>query len=177
MNFDDIDYLKNGTHRQKQAYAVLTRYTVLEKLAVYDALLVGTIPLTIDIDTSDLDIICFYTKKQDLLAVVNDNFGSCMDFSIKEHHGEGNPIIAKFILDDFTIEIFAQTIPTKEQLAYRHMVIEHAILVSKGEPFRQQIIELKKQGIKTEPAFGMLLGLTNNPYEELLNYRIDDVHP
>lgn len=47
------------------------------------------------------------------------------------------------------------------------MIAEYKILQAKGEEFKQKIIELKKQGIKTEPAFGMLLGL-ENPYEELL---------
>jgi hypothetical protein len=49
------------------------------------------------------------------------------------------------------------------------MIAEYKILQEEGEEFKQKIIELKKQGIKTEPAFGILLGL-ENPYEDLLKY-------
>jgi hypothetical protein len=73
------------------------------------------------------------------------------------------------MLEEFPIEIFGQNKPTIEQNAYRHMIAEYKILEEKGEEFKQKIIELKKQGIKTEPAFGMLLGL-ENPYEDLLKF-------
>jgi hypothetical protein len=39
------------------------------------------------------------------------------------------------------------------------MIIEYEILQTKGENFRLEIIKLKQQGYKTEPVFGMLLGL------------------
>jgi hypothetical protein len=48
------------------------------------------------------------------------------------------------------------------------MLVEHRILKEKGEVFRQQIIELKKQGYKTEPAFGKLLEIEGDAYEYLL---------
>lgn len=73
------------------------------------------------------------------------------------------------MLEGFPIEIFGQNKPTTQQNAYLHMVAEYKILQEKGEKFKQKIIELKKQGIKTEPAFGMLLGL-ENPYEDLLKF-------
>ncbi|MGL5579695.1 MAG: DUF4269 domain-containing protein, partial [Cetobacterium sp.] len=34
--------------------------------------------------------------------------------------------------------------------------------------FRQKIIELKKDGMKTEPAFAFLLKLEGNPYDKIL---------
>jgi len=49
------------------------------------------------------------------------------------------------------------------------MIIEYRILLEKGEDFRKQLIELKRQGLKTEPAFALLLGLEGNPYTELLS--------
>ena len=36
--------------------------------------------------------------------------------------------------------------------------------------WQELIIELKKKGIKTEPAFAMLLDLKGDPYDELLKY-------
>ena len=51
------------------------------------------------------------------------------------------------------------------------MIIEAEILEEKGEDFRQKIIELKKSGIKTEPAFAQLLNLKGDPYEALINFK------
>lgn len=52
------------------------------------------------------------------------------------------------------------------------MLIEHQILQSENEDFRLKIIELKKNGYKTEPAFAKLLDLEGNPYHALLAYQI-----
>jgi hypothetical protein len=50
------------------------------------------------------------------------------------------------------------------------MITEFRILQLRGEEFRHDIIALKKSGLKTEPAFASLLGLSGDPYEALLNY-------
>lgn len=49
------------------------------------------------------------------------------------------------------------------------MLIEYNLLKTYGDPFRERIIQLKKQGIKTEPAFAQLLGLKGDPYLALLD--------
>lgn len=64
-----------------------------------------------------------------------------------------------------------------QQFAYRHLIIEYNLLNQYGEKFRQQIIELKRQGHKTEPAFGLALGLTGDPYMELLKFETTDKSP
>lgn len=51
------------------------------------------------------------------------------------------------------------------------MIIEHKILIEKGEDFRLQVIQLKEQGYKTEPAFAHLLDLSGDPYDELLKFK------
>jgi len=52
------------------------------------------------------------------------------------------------------------------------MIIEYEILKTKGENFRLEIIKLKQNGYKTEPAFAFLLGLNGDSYSELLKYQI-----
>ncbi len=172
IDFENIEYLKFGNAKQQLAYKVLTKYEVLSELKQFDPILVGTIPINIDIKNSDLDIICYCKEVLEFKKIIKDNFSNCKDFKIWEQSGlEHNAIVANFILNDYEIEIFGQDIPTKHQNAYRHMIIEHKILIERGEEFRQKIIELKQQGYKTEPAFGILLGLNENPYIELLNYK------
>ncbi|PWN59658.1 DUF4269 domain-containing protein [Chryseobacterium viscerum] len=174
LDFTRIDYLKDGNERQRRAYEVLTKYNVFEKLSNYSPVLAGTIPIEIDIEGSDLDIICEVALRfeEDFLDEIM--FSKLIPYDVETKveypiiNGE-KCITLNFMLEGFPIEIFGQNRPTIRQNAYLHMVAEYKILQEKGEEFKQKIIELKKQGIKTEPAFGMLLGL-ENPYEDLLKF-------
>ncbi len=176
MNFDNIEYLQHGNNRQRHAYAVLTNSQILSKLKQFDPILVGTIPINIDIENSDLDIICSIANKQEFQKSITDNFSNEEKFSIRELPNLNTfAIVANFFLDGFEIEIFGQTIPTRQQFAYRHMIVEHNLLNKYGEAFRQQIIELKRQGHKTESAFALAFGLKGNPYTEILKFESDRI--
>ncbi|MFW0715759.1 DUF4269 domain-containing protein [Pedobacter sp. N23S346] len=168
MNFLDITYLKSGTEKQQKAYQILTTNSILEKLNSYTPILVGTIPINIDVETSDLDIVCNVQDKEEFINTLKTYFSNENGFIISEN-SMLKSIKANFLIEDFEIEIFGQNIPSQEQNGYRHMLIEHKVLVEKGEAFRLEIIKLKKQGYKTEPAFAKLLGLPGNAYEALLN--------
>ncbi|MCP2028790.1 hypothetical protein L1276_003961 [Flavobacterium sp. HSC-32F16] len=173
IDFTNIEYLKTGNPRQIQAYKILTRNKVLEMLSEFDPILVGTIPINIDIENSDLDIICCWKNKAEFIDTITSAFKNETEFKIWESNiDERESIAANFKIDTFEIEIFGQNVPTQNQNGYRHMIIEYKILESKGENFRLEIIQLKQNGYKTEPAFGKLLGLNKNPYLELLEYKI-----
>ena len=173
IDFTTIDYLKNGNDKQIQAYEVLTQHKVLSDITEFDPILAGTIPINIDIDNSDLDIICYWKNKTEFIEKLNSIFGTKNNYTIRETIIDGKEsVIANFKIESFEIEVFGQNIPTKEQNAYRHMVTEYKILQAKGEDFRIQIIKLKQNGYKTEPAFAYLLDLKGNSYSELLKYEI-----
>jgi hypothetical protein len=74
-----------------------------------------------------------------------------------------------FIYNGFEFEIFGQSIPTKKQNAYLHMIIEHELMETYPQ-MKQEVLTLKKLGFKTEPAFCKILGLDGDPYEELIKY-------
>ncbi|MCY0976975.1 DUF4269 domain-containing protein [Chryseobacterium wangxinyae] len=174
IDFTKIDYLKYGNERQKRAFDVLTSYKVFEKLSNFSPILAGTIPIEIDIEGSNLDIICEVDLRfeEDFLDDIafSKMIPSNADVKVEYPIINGEKcIVINFMLEEFPIEIFAQNKPTTHQNAYLHMIAEHKILKEKGEDFKQKIIELKKKGIKTEPAFGMLLNL-ENPYEDLLKF-------
>lgn len=167
-----IDYLQYGTNRQQKAYRLLSKH-ILKPLEAFSPILAGTIPLNIDIASSDLDILCCWNNKVVFSNVVVDAFSACKDFSIKEILIQGQEtIIANFSIDGFEVEIFGQEIPVVQQNGYRHMIIEHAVLECEDEAFRKEIIRLKEAGYKTEPAFAKLLGLPGDPYQALLDYKI-----
>jgi hypothetical protein len=171
--FDSIQYLKYGNKKQKEVYRILSEHGIMIKLSEYSPILTGTIPINIDIKDSDLDITCHYKNKNQFINEVTEVFNVYHDFILKTTIKKGfETVISKFQIGKYEIEIFGQNRPTKEQESYRHMIIEDKILKLKGPDFRKKIIELKKQGIKTEPAFGILLKLGDNPYHELLNHKI-----
>ncbi len=173
IDFSNIEYLKTGNDRQQHAYHILIEHKVLTKLHSSDPILVGTIPIEIDIENSDLDIICYYENRTEFAEMIKEQFGNNTNFKIEiQSIREQNVVVANFQIDTFEIEIFGQNIPTRKQNAYRHMLIEHQLLQERGEAFQQKIIELKKQGYKTEPAFAKLLGIKGDPFVELLKYEM-----
>lgn len=172
IDFTKLDYLKIGNERQKRAYEVLKKYRIFEVLEHYSPILAGTIPIEIDVEGSDLDIICEvdFNFEEDFLddIIWSKMIPMNVDLKAKCLHINGEKsLVINFKLEEFPIEIFAQNKPTIAQNAYRHMIAEYKILQENGKEFKQKIIDLKKKGIKTEPAFGVLLGL-KNPYEDLL---------
>ena len=172
IDFSTIEYLKTGNPRQIRAFEVLTQNKVLVNITKFTPVLAGTIPINIDIENSDLDIICYWENKIDFKEKLKAVFGKENAFSLRETKiHEQESVIVNFRIEEFEIEIFGQNIPVYNQNAYRHMLIEYKILQLKGEKFRQEIIRLKQNGYKTEPAFGVLLGLKNDPYQELLEYK------
>ncbi|WP_417354220.1 DUF4269 domain-containing protein [Flavobacterium sp.] len=171
--FDTITYLKTGNASQQEVYAVLTKAKVMEKLSGFTPILTGTYPIAINIKNSDLDIICEYQDRESFITIVTDSFKQEKDFSINEKQINGtHSVIIRFRLNGFEVEVFGQPITVKQQNAYLHMIKEYEILQAKGEHFKQQIIDLKRKGIKTEPAFAMLLNIKGDPYTALLQYSV-----
>lgn len=172
--FDTIAYPANGTNRQQQAYQLLIKHSIFSLLNSFSPILTGTIPINIDIESSDLDIICEYDAMERFELHLTQSFSKHDGFSLQCITVNNiNSVLANFTIDGFPIEIFGQAVPVKEQMAYRHMIIEHKILLQNNEAFRQLIIGLKKQGFKTEPAFAEALKLNGDPYLALLDLSID----
>ncbi|WDF70827.1 DUF4269 domain-containing protein [Sphingobacterium oryzagri] len=169
--FDNIEYLASGTAQQQRSYQVLCKSRIFDLLSKFDPLLVGTIPLNIDVPGSDLDIICQADDLEDFQRLVVSSFSACRMFSTTSVLIRAEPtILANFYLEDLAIELFAQRVPVKKQYGYRHMMKEYEILTNRGQEFREKVIALKASGIKTEPAFAQLLDIKGDPYEELLVY-------
>jgi hypothetical protein len=169
--FDSIAYLEKGTAEQRLVHQLLQEHGLIEKLSGYHPILTGTLPLNINIAESDLDVICNFNSKESFYKNLFHAFSAYPDFSIAEKTINGHhTVIAKFLIENWPVEIFGQQVLVKQQAAYRHMVVEHYLLQQHGETFRQQIVLLKQQGLKTEPAFAKLLNLQGNPYEAMLNF-------
>lgn len=135
---------------------------ILEKLSPYQPVLIGTFPIGIEVPGSDVDIACevynFSQFKEHLLR----NFP---DISVKEG---SNYITGSFSFSGFDFEIYGERKAVSQQNGYLHMKVEEYFLLKYGEEFRQKVLFLKRNGMKTEPAFAKLLGLEGDPYEALL---------
>jgi predicted metalloenzyme YecM len=160
--------MTSGTPNQQKAWRSLQITNILDKLKTYDATVVGTIPLDIDISSSDIDIICEANDLEKFALDMRAHFSNFSSFAIEEILVDRQPtIIVKFAHETIMYEIFAQAVPIRQQNAYLHMVIEALLLEIGGARSRDAIRKLKQQDLKTEPAFAKYFGIEGDPYAKL----------
>ncbi len=130
----------------------------------FNPVIVGTFPIDIAIESSDIDIIMQSSKLTSLMKMLIDDFSDYPDFeiSLKE------VLVCRFRHCGYPIEVYASYEPVTSLNSYRHLVIEKRLLDLFSSKFREAVIRLKESGMKTEPAFAELLDLEGNPYEALL---------
>ncbi len=169
IDWHDLSYLARGNPRQRRALRVLNALDIFCILRDYSPVLAGTVPLGIDIEQSDLDIICEVRDLDVFERAVKGAFGTRDGFHIEQVTFKGlATVFARFTFDGFPIEIFAQPRPVAQQNAYRHMVVEARLLAIGGEGARRAIRQMKRDGLKTEPAFARYFKVEGDPYEALL---------
>jgi hypothetical protein len=171
INWKNPDYLKTGSVSQQMYFELIQKSRVLSNLDKFSPVLVGSIPLDIDIPGSDIDIICYIRNFEEFTNELKKDYSLFEQFTINQKKLHDIPsVICRFIFSGKMIEIVGQDVLVEEQIAFRHMVNEHQILECFGEEFKKKIIELKLYGMKTEPAFAFLLGIEGDPYQAILNY-------
>lgn len=83
---------------------------------------------------------------------------------------DGPALAAKVMRSKEWVEFFVVEKPLMQQFGFRHMIAEWQILNIFDQEFSNDIRELKRTGIKTEPAFAQRLGLIGDPYIAILEY-------
>lgn len=147
---------------------VIDQLGLIAALADFDPVVIGTPPLGIAVEGSDIDIACSASDLGVFAEIIQAKFSQHHAFEIHDIQHLSEPAcVAKFHALNWDIELFCQTMPTREQWGVRHFYIEQRLLnlVPKLKP---KVIALKQKGIKTEPAFAQLLGLNGDPYEAML---------
>lgn len=170
-DWHDPTYLLHGSARQQQAYAALQALGLWSALRAYDPVLTGTVPLSLDLPGSDLDIICEVppVAQPAFERQVRVCYGQQPGFRLWQGLVRGQAsVVASFWAEGEAIELFGQAAPTRRQHAYRHLVLEYQVLAAGGARWQAAVRALKQQGLKTEPAFAQLLGLPGDPYLALL---------
>lgn len=152
---------------------VLQDLDLLRVLAEFDPVLIGTPPLGIETDESDIDIACFAPDIENFSLIATENFGPLEEFTQRPLQKETPPaLLTSFRFMGWTIEIFCQGVPTGRQWGVRHFHVEQRLLTL-DPALRPMMKELKQSGLKTEPAFCKILGLTGDPYHALLELETD----
>ncbi|MDY6938248.1 MAG: DUF4269 domain-containing protein [Cyanobacteriota bacterium] len=164
----DISYLKTGNPRQRRVYDLLQEHRILEELQDFDRAVVSTICVGFDIPTSDIDIICCAPNLCELETVLRECYGQHECFSLRYRPPKGDSLVCSFWLEEFEIEIFGSLEPIECQHAYRHLGVMDRLAFLGGISLQEDIRQLKKSGLKTEPAIAKYLQLPGNPYEAVL---------
>jgi hypothetical protein len=170
-SYPDLGYLLAGSARQQRAHATLVASGLWPLLAEFGPVLAGTVPLGIDTPASDLDVLCAVPAAAQLrfAALLRAHFGARPGFRLAQRVVSGYATtISGFRYEAEELEIFGQALPTAQQHGWRHLLVEHAVLAAGGDNWRTAMRALKQRGLKTEPAFAHLLGLSGDPYTALL---------
>lgn len=164
MNF--FSQMKNGPPKQQAAWSACRQLNLFENLKYYQPTLCGTIPIMVDVESSDLDVICEVKDFDRFEAIICHHYHDYDRFRLKK---SAEKVKANFLFKGFEFEIYGKNQPVCEQNAYLHMMTEHMIL--KREPsLREQVIQLKRNALSTEAAFCDLMQIEGDPYEALILY-------
>lgn len=129
INWLKLDYLREGSQVQKKVYDVMRSGRFLEILQKYNPILVGTVPIGIEVPGSDLDVVCEVYDFNLFEQVLTGNFGHYDGFCLSRRTVNGQERMkANFMVHDWPIEIFGQSVPTRKQNGYKHMLIEYRML-------------------------------------------------
>lgn len=173
MNWEDFflkkEYLKEATPLQERAYECLEELNIFHDLKEFTPVFVGTIPLDVDIEGSDLDIICEVSEFTRFEQRLKDCYEDKKNFLITEiYSSDGRSLVCRFDNKGFRVEIFGQKLPVQQQNGFLHLIAEAKLLEIGGDKAKHEIRTLKNQGHKTEPAFGVYFQIPGDSYIELL---------
>ncbi len=168
-----IGDMNTGTKKQQDAYEAIKKLNIFNDLSTYNPVLCGTLPIGIDVMSSDLDIIMEVQELKHFEELLHSLYADKENFRTKKTTIRCKEVVkANFMFNNFEFELFGQSQPVHKQHAYLHMLIEHELL--KEEPtLKEKVINLKKQGYKTEPAFCKLLDIPRDPYESLIQFGVE----
>lgn len=151
-------------------YKALVNSKVLTDLARFQPLVVGTFPLGLHNEASDIDIVLSHTNLQEIEESVLKYYSHLPGFKMNTSCTlDRDTVTAKFLWEKkIPFGLFAQKTSSFEQNGYRHFSIEERLLKIHGDSFRDKVVALRNKGLKTEPAFAKVLELKGDAYKALL---------
>ena len=147
----------------------LTRQGVWDSLARFHPVMAGSIPLGLDTDASDVDVLVEALDLKTFRRVCERTWGSYPDFFVAGRVWQNLPaVICRVRVDSLFCEVFAQAQPVALQRGFRHLIAEWRLLTIGGDALYHAVRAARRRGLKTEPAFAEVLRLEGDPYVALL---------
>ena len=108
---------------------VLDTLSLLRILRKFKPCVIGTPPLNLDVDTSDIDIACSTEDLSYFRHCSHQNFGKLNGYRCYDSVAQNLPsVIVQFNVMGWDIELCCQSIPTEQQWGVRHFRIEQRLL-------------------------------------------------
>ena len=170
MNWRCFNYLRFGTAKQQQAFVAISESGIIEKLRAYDPAIVSTICIDIDVDSSDIDIICQHQDAKEFRDTISACFSTHQKFKWLQSSSSSSAVVAEFELGGLMFEVYGDTLPVSSQNAYKHLSVMAKLLDHAGAQLRSDVRSLKSQGIKSEAAFCKCLRIEGDPYIVILEF-------
>lgn len=166
--FLNLEYQKSPTVMQKNALKTLSSLNLFHDLKEFNPVFVGTIPLDVDVHGSDIDIICEVAEFSRFQNRVRECFESQKNFIIIESYNyNSRHSTCRFDAHSFRIEILGEKVPVQQQISFKKLVAEAKLLEIGGDTARQEIRNIKNQGLNTELAFAEYFKLTGEVQDRL----------
>lgn len=144
-------------------------------LADFDPRVIGTLPLGLDISTSDIDVAVHASDPDAVADILWARRERLTALSLRRWTHGDRPLVAEFTHLGWSFEVFAAPVPVIDQAGWRHFDVERRLLSIGGERLRNAVRTQRLAGLKTEPAFAAVLALAGDPYSALLKlYLADD---
>lgn len=169
IDWFNLERLKEGSVRQRNAAETLEELNVFNDLKPYNPALCGTIPIDCDIPTSDLDVVCTSPDLAHFMDRVIRLYTNKEGFYCEEKMVKGMlSVVCRFMFENWPIEIVCQRLPVEKQRAFGHMLAEAHLLFRHGSAIKTSVRKLKSKGHSTEEAFASVFSLPGDPYEALM---------
>ncbi|TCU75004.1 uncharacterized protein DUF4269 [Bradyrhizobium sp. R2.2-H] len=150
---------------------------LLEELREFDPRVVGTLPLDLSTPTSDVDVVCHVTDTAAFAEIVWRRYSLCEGFALYQWRSSLRPVVARFNWGGWPFELFGDPRPVDQQEGWLHFEIERRLLALDDGRLRKAVADHRARGMKTEPAFAVVLGIAGDPYAGLLALaRESDAH-
>lgn len=171
IKFHNISLKSIINFEKRPKFAMLvTELRLFETFKNNEPFIAGTIPLAIDTDTAALDFLVTFPTHQEFSDVCTQEFSHIPNFELSQGHQNGADYsLCKMRYRDLPVEIFSSTDSTFSQNGFLHFQAEEKLLKYGLTDWQADVIKLKSNGLKTEPAFALLLKQAEvDPYQYIL---------